>query len=140
METVDVQWMALLVAVIINMVVGAIWYSPVMFGKAWQKFIGKTDKQLSETAKGAYIYAVVMALVQSFVLKHFVTYATVFYPSYSNLEIGLFTGAWIWIGFVATSVGLSYIFAARRKKLLLIDAGYHLVVLMINGALLATWI
>lgn len=139
MGTVDYQWWAILVAVIVNMGIGALWYSPAIFGRAWQRFLGKSTSEIA-TNKTAYFYALIMAFVQVFVLKHFVVYAATFYPEYSNVQIGLFTGMWVWLGFVATTMGLAYIFAGRRKKLLLIDAGYYLAVLAINGVILATWL
>ena len=38
---VDVNYLAVLVAAIINMVIGSIWYSPSMgFGKSWMKYSG----------------------------------------------------------------------------------------------------
>ena len=37
MPSVDINWWAVLAAAVINMVIGAIWYSPSGFGKPWMK-------------------------------------------------------------------------------------------------------
>ena len=44
MESLNV--IAILVATIVGMALGALWYSPVLFGNAWMKCLGKTPETL----------------------------------------------------------------------------------------------
>jgi hypothetical protein len=53
--------------------------------------------------------------------------------------VGLLTGLWAWLAFVAIPQGVNTIFAGTRKKLWAINTGYFLVVLAINGVILACW-
>lgn len=87
----------------------------------------------------SYLITTIAALLQAFILLHFVTYAAYFYPTYSNFAVGITTALWAWTGFVFVPQLVNTIFASTRKKLLGIDAGYFLVVLLINGVILATW-
>jgi hypothetical protein len=47
------------------------------------------------------------------------------------------TGFWLWLGFVAVTVAVSIVFERRSWMLWKINAGYFLLVLLINGGLLA---
>ena len=138
MLTVDVNWMAVIAAVVVNMVVGAIWYSPAMFAKDWAKLTGRKMDEMGDGTNG-YILTTIGALLQAFILLHFVTYAHYFYPTYSDAMVGLITATWAWLGFVAVPQGVNMVFANTRKKLFAINTGYFLVVLLINGVILASW-
>lgn len=132
--TVDINWMAIVVATLINMVVGAIWYSKALFAKQWASLTGR---KMDEMGDGASSYAITTlgAFVQAYILTHFVAYT----GATTALE-GATTGFWLWLGFVAITQGVNTVFAGTRKKLLAINTGYFLVVLLINGALLAVWV
>ena len=129
-----VNWVAVIVAAIINMIVGAIWYSPGVFGKNWMALTGKRMDDMKSGAGRAYGQAFVVALITAYVLARFVGYAGA-----HSIVRGAVIGFLAWIGFVATSSAGDVIFGGRPTKLYAITNGYQLVVLIINGALLATW-
>jgi len=131
MPSVDINYWAVLVAAVINMVVGALWYSKLMFAKAWIKLTGKRHMQGNQTG---YLVSAVGALIQSWILVHFVEYA-----GSTTVWQGVVTGFWLWLAFVAAVMAGAYIFEGRSWKLWQINAGYFLVVLAVNGGLLAAW-
>lgn len=138
MADVDINIVAVIAATAVNMIVGATWYAKGVFGASWQKLVGLSNKDLAEGDKVSPMIAMlVMAIVQVLILLHFVTYTSSFYPDYSNVSVGLLTGVLAWLGFVLPALAGAYMLAGRRKKLLAIDATYSLVVLVINGILLA---
>jgi hypothetical protein len=139
MPNVDINYLAVLVAAIINMIVGALWYSPALFATQWSKLVGRKVEDMRKEAGPGYAVAGLGALVQSFILAHFVFYLAAFYPTYSSFTIGVWTGLMAWTAFVAIPQGVNTIFAGTRKKLWAINTGYFLVVLVINGVLLAAW-
>ncbi len=49
------------------------------------------------------------------------------------------TGLAVGIGFIATAFGASYAMEGRSLKLYLVNAGYPIVALAINGVILALW-
>jgi len=140
MPSVHINVAALLVAVAINMVVGFVWYAPQVMGKTWQKLVGLSDSDMKNANRVAPILSMlILAFVEIFVLKHFISYTAYYYPTYSDASVGLITGIWVWLGFVFPVLAGSYMFAQRRKKLLAIDSGYHLIVLLAAGYVLAVW-
>ncbi len=133
MPDVDINWLAVLIAAVINMVVGSMWYSKGVFGKEWAKLTGRKLDEMGSGGTG-YAVAAIGALVQSWILAHFIAYA-----GSTTLWKGLVTGFWLWLGFVAVVVAVHLVFEGRPWKLWQINAGYFLVVLLINGGLLAVW-
>ena len=133
MPDVDINIWAVIVAAVVNMVAGTIWYSKGLFGKEWAKLTGRKLEDMSGGGMG-YGVAAVGALLQAYILAHFVTYAgaTTFWD-------GLVTGFWLWLGFVAVVTAVHLVFEGRPWALWKINAGYFLVVLLINGGLLAAW-
>ncbi len=81
-----------------------------------------------------YGVAAVGALVQAWVLAHFVAYA-----GSDTFWKGLVTAFWLWLGFVAVVTAVHLVFEGRSWMLWKINAGYFLVVMLINGGLLAAW-
>jgi len=140
MPSVNINLVALAAAVVFNMLLGYIWYSKPVFGKMWQKLVGLSDKDMDGADKVTPMVAMlILAIVEIFVLNHFVAYSAYFYPGYSDVSVGLLTGLWIWVGFVFPVMASNYMFAQRRKKLVLIDSGYQLVVLLVAGVILSVW-
>ena len=122
---------AVLAAAVASFVLGGLWYSPVLFGKAWQKAAGLTDEQL---AKGnmAMIFglAFVLCLAASFVFAMFL-------GPRPPMALGLGAGASAGIFWVAASFGVNYLFERKSLKLFLINGGYHAVQFTLIGLILA---
>ena len=126
-----VNLLAVLVAAVINMGVGAAWYSPALFGKQWSALLGRKMEDMKKNAGMGYAVSTVGALIESWVLAHLV-YGLGWFD-------GLERSFWIWLAFIGVTMAIGTVFAGRRKKLWAIDSGYFLVVLLIQGALLAGW-
>jgi len=133
-SVVELNYMAILVAALINMVVGAFWYSPSLFGKEWARLIGRKMEDLKGRGGPGYGVAMIGALIQAYIFAHFISYT-----GSSTIAEGAVTGFWLWLGFVAVTMAVNTTFAGRSWSLWKIDSGYFLVVLVINGALLAVW-
>jgi hypothetical protein len=67
MPSVDINWIAVIVAAVVNMVVGALWYSPQLFGKQWAKVLGKKVSDMGSANTG-YAVTTIGALIQAWVL------------------------------------------------------------------------
>lgn len=136
--SVDINWLAVLAAVVVNMVVGFVWYSPALFAKPWAKYTGRKMDEMGDGGP-SYAFTTIGAAIQAIVLAHFIAYVALFYPDKSDVAVGLTTAVWAWVGFVAVPTGVNTLFEGRRKKLWAINAGYFLVVLLLNGLILAVW-
>ncbi len=137
MPEVSINYLAVLVCGIIYMAVGALWYSPLLFGKIWTAAMGKTEQELKEMQKGVwktYLLSFISALVMAFVLAHIIDFARA-----DTAVEGLQTGLWVWLGFVITTGLAAVIFEGRSKRLYFIYNGYMLVTFLIMGLVLAVW-
>lgn len=129
----DLHWLAVVVAAVIFMVIGSWWYSPMGFGKMWAKALGKKTGDMGDANMG-YGVTTVGALVQSFVLANLVRDIGL-----TTASDGLMLGFAVWLGFFLFVMAGDTIFSGRSMAIGKINSGYYLVVLLINGALLAAW-
>ncbi|MCB2061116.1 MAG: DUF1761 domain-containing protein [Novosphingobium sp.] len=126
----EMNWIAVVLAAAAGFVVGGIWYGP-LFGKAWQRESGLSD----ESIKGAnmpMIFGLValLNLFAAFILGHVL--ATYGRPDFVTSTI---VGGGIGLGFIATSLGVNYLFARKSLKLFAIDACYWTLVYAVMGAI-----
>jgi len=117
---------AVLLATAVTMVLGFLWYSPVLFGNAWMKRIEKSRDELSGGPM-TYILTALTALLGSIVLSLLLTMVNE--PSISS---GLLVGLLIGIA-VSVKIGMNYLFEGRTWGLYLITIGYHIVTFLLIG-------
>lgn len=135
MTPVHINYVAVIVAALISMVAGAIWYSQPVFGKKWTKLNGRSMNDIQGGAATGYVFTTIGSLIMAYVLAHFVDYAQA-----QTFSQGMLTGFWAWIGFVAPAMGAEAVFAGRSRDLYLINVGYQLVALVLMGGVLARWV
>lgn len=140
MPVFEINYLAVLVAAIINMVVGATWYSPSVFGKKWAKDIGWDEakmKQMQKSTNNGKSYAInfVAALLMGYVLAHVVDAWQA-----TTVSQGLQAGFLAWLGFIAPAMIGSVLWESRPWRYYFISIGYYLVVLLANGVLLTLWV
>ncbi|MBI2130778.1 DUF1761 domain-containing protein [Candidatus Woesearchaeota archaeon] len=137
-QAVEINYLAVLVAAIVNMVIGALWYSPVLFGNLWAKLSGmdkkSTGKPKQKGMAKLYLAAFVSTLVMSFVLAHFIAYT-----ESTTVSDGMQAGFWLWLGFIATvSIG-GVLWENKPMKLWFLNNAYNLFSLLVTGSILAVW-
>ena len=125
----QMNWIAVLGAALAGFVIGGLWYGPLL-GKIWQRESGLTDEAMKD-ANMARIFglAFVLNLAAAFILGHVM--ATYGHP---GLHLAAMIGFGVGLGFIATSIGVNYLFGRKSLKLFLIDAGYWTVVYTVMGA------
>lgn len=102
---------AIATAALAAFVIGGAWYSPALFGKAWQRETGLSDERLAGRNVGLVFGAsFALTLVASFVFAMFL-------GSKPALGMALFAGFSAGLGWVATSFGINYLFEAKSLKL-----------------------
>lgn len=134
MDMSSVNWLAVVVAAILSLVVGFVWYSKPVFLMPWLRGIEKDESFAQESNPITFVFAFISALVEAV----FVTFLLNAMGS-TTLVSGLTAGFMIWLGFVFTTQWVNNLFAKRSFSFTLITSGYHLVMLLIMGALLAVW-
>jgi hypothetical protein len=134
MDISGINWLAIVVCVILNFVNGFIWYSPAVFYEPWWKGIGKSENEQTDPSPVLYAWTTVAAVVEAvFVSMLINTMGSI------TLVSGLTAGFMIWVGFVATTNLVNNLFAGRGFRVWAIEAGNHLVYLLICGSVLSVW-
>ncbi len=128
-----INYWAVLVAALASFIIGGLWYSPKVFGKAWMRENGfkEEDMQQSDMTKifgGSFI----LNLIIAFNLAAFL-------GDKQDLVWGITAGALAGIGWVAAAFGVVYLFERKSMKLFLINAGYQAFVFMVMGGILGIW-
>ncbi len=111
---VEINYLAVLVAAVVYYVGGALWYSPLLFGKSWMGLVGLTEEKLKEAQKDtwkSYLTAAISAIVISYGIARVEGYMNVI-----TVAGGLHTGFWAWICFVVTTMATNNSFAGSRSN------------------------
>lgn len=140
MQLHHLNWLAILVAAISSMIVGFIWYSPLLFAKPWMREMGydPNDKaktlEMQKSAGPSYAGSFVASLISAFTL------ALILHGLHAeDLHFGLMASFHIWLGFVATVQFTGALFAKQSMKLFAINTGYQLVCYLVMGVILVAW-
>jgi Protein of unknown function (DUF1761) len=132
-----INYWAVIVSAVAQMVIGSLWYGP-LFGKMWMAEMNYTsEKMASMKQKGMgmlYAAQAVGSLVTAYVLAHFVDYLAV-----TTIGGALQLALWIWLGFfVTTALGL-VLWEGRSKTFFYVNVAYHLISLAVVASILAVW-
>lgn len=129
----NINWLSVIVATIVAFILGSLWYSPVLFGKVWQKELGLSDEKI-KNANMAVIFGTsfVLEFIAALVLEMFLG------PD-ANVVTGIISGALVGIAWIATAIGTNYLFARKSFRLFLIDSGYFVVFFIVMGGILGAW-
>lgn len=125
------HWVGILLASLAAIIVAGIWYSPVAFGKVWQKEAKIKDKDLRGGSPIKYLVALLMILLTAVVLERFMVITNP-QSMYEAAKVA----AWIWLGFVVTYVVAGGLFEKVSIKLMLIDLSGQFFILAAMGATL----
>lgn len=136
----EVNYVVIIGGAVLSMIVGSIWYGP-LFGKKWMEICGVSDadvekrKQMQKEAMPLYGIQFVLALLQLYILAHFVKG----WEDVSGIESAL----WIWLGFVMPTIAGSAMWnndsATIKWARFLIQSGYQLVIFLLYGYILGVW-
>lgn len=132
---VQVNYLAVLIAAVVSMAIGFLWYSPAVLGKQWMKEKGLTSEKLKKEQKEMgkwYIFTFILALITAYVLAHVISLSMNFF-NYPKVQTGLTSAFWMWFGFVMPVQASATIFGNKNWKLFGIDTGYQLVSLLVMG-------
>jgi hypothetical protein len=126
MSVMGINLWSVLVAAIATMLVGFLWYSPLLFAKPWMVLMGydPNDKaKIQEMQKGAgkmYAAAFVASVLGAGMLAKIISLTSI-----NSALYGMKVGFAVWLGFVTT--------------VQLINTGFQLVCYLVMGAIVAVW-
>ena len=126
----EINWIAVVVAAISAFMVGGLWYSPVCFAKAWMAETGITGKEAGRKSS-AFVFgnAFALSLVAAIVFAMFL-------GPHPSMQLALGAGFAAGLAWVASSLGINYLFEGKTLRLFLINGGYHVVQFTVYGLVL----
>ena len=134
MDFSTINYFAVLAAALSTFVLGGLWYSPLLFGKAWMRANNFTDADLQTFSKARMFgWSFFLALIMALNLAMFLA------ASDTNLTWGMAAAALAGLGWVAMSIAIIGLFENKSWKYIAINGGYVTVAFVIMGAIIGAW-
>ena len=129
---VEVNYLAVVLAMVSSMVVGSVWYTPSVFGKMWGKLAKVDMKKPASSAAKPIVITMIVSLITAYVLAH-VAYLSHRFFGHSFLQDTLNTAFWLWLGFTAARFITHDVFEGRPAKLTILNCAHEFVTIMVMG-------
>lgn len=135
LEFEGINYLAVVATWVVYCAIGAWWYSPVGFAKAWEKYAGNNILKIPEGEATRILFSVVgSAALQAFTLAVLLNSLAV-----KDVVSGVLVALVLWLGLVtATAVGVT-LYSRRSWKFLWLNSSYFLVVMLLGAVLLTVW-
>ena len=133
------NYLAIVVAAIAAWLFGAIYYG--VLGKQWLAALGRTQEDMAMKRGTPAFYAPFIVSFIAEILMAWILAGAIGHlgPGQATIRHGIISGAILWAGFVLTAMLVNNMYAGRKLKLSLIDAGHWLCVLIIMGAVIGAF-
>jgi hypothetical protein len=130
----QIIFLAVLVAVIANQVLGALWYSPILFGNTWIRELNIdadsiSKKDATKSMIRAFLYSIINLLLLAYFIQVVQTDCTA-----KGLMVGFLLGL-----FAIVQMGINATFESKTLKLFIINASYPLISYSICGIIIGAW-
>ena len=142
MPNIEINYVAIAIAVVANFLLGFLWYTP-LFGKAWAKEMGFDMTQ--KPPAGAMVKGMILMVIGNFLMAYVFAHniavwnpltwgqpASEMSPMATVFSAAIFT----WLGFFVPQDLSRVGWEMKSWKLFFINTGYHLVSLIVVAAIL----
>jgi hypothetical protein len=133
-KEIPIHFLPILIAALVRFGIGALWFSPLLFGKAWARLTGSSEDEMKRGMAKAMVVDLVGNLILCFVLVHAIVYAEA-----RTFGQGAAVGFFNWLGFIAVPMLATVFWEQRRWRQYAIQSGFQLVSLVIIVGGLAAW-
>jgi hypothetical protein len=129
-----INWLAVLVAAVSSFVLGGLWYSKALFGRAWMSANNLSDADLAKSNMAkifglSLVFAVIMAT----------NLAAFLAEPRTTASWGATAGFLAGFGWVALAIATIALFERRSWKYMLINGGYMTVSFVVMGLIIGAW-
>eukprot|EP00439_Symbiodinium_sp_Y106_P089629 s1_g2165.t1 len=128
-----INWLAVLGAIVANMAVGAIWYSPLAAGKAWMESTGRTEEDIE--GGGSAMALVSVAAILNAVIMAVLANGLGISTALGGAGLGLL----IWLGFVMPTNWIEVLFDRKSYRTCIINNGNFIITMPLMGAIIGQW-
>lgn len=125
----DVNWIGILLATVASMALGMAWYMGL--SKQWVAATGKKQEDLMGSGGSAAPF--VFAAISQFIMACFIAVLTPALMDETSVSTAITLGVMMWFGFILTSMVLNHRYQNMSWSLTLIDGGYLLGVVIVQG-------
>ena len=161
----DFNFLAILAAAFVPLILGFIWYGPMLFQKAWMRESGMTEEKMQGGNMGvifglSFLLSILLAFFVQFIAIHqtgvvsliggdptaegvlpsFQAFMTDYGNDFRTFKHGALHGAIAGIFFVFPIMATNGMFERKSWKLTFINAGYWTVALIFMGAIVCGWV
>ena len=129
-----INWLAVLAASISTFVLGGLWYSPALFGRAWM-----TENNLNDAALAKSNMAKIFGLSFVFAVIMAANLAAFLAEPKTTASWGATAGFLAGFGWVTLGIATIALFERRSAKYVLINGGYMTVAFVVMGLIIGAW-
>lgn len=134
--SVEVNYLAVLLAAVSSMAVGTVWYAKGVFGETWAKLAKVKLGDMGGTNVAAAMgLTFVLSLLTAYVLAHVSFLSNKFFGN-SFFQDAVSTAFWLWLGLVVTRMTTHYLFEQKPSKLIWLNIGNEFVTIMLMGVII----
>lgn len=128
-----INYLAVAIAAGAAFLFGGAWYG--LLSRSWMAAVGKSEADLRSGVSLPALFAMtfVALLVMAWVLAGMIGHLG---PGRVTFANGVISGAFAWLGFVATTLAVNHGYQGARRMLTVIDGGHWLGVLVLQGAII----
>lgn len=133
----DLNYIAIVVAVIAGQVFGALWFSPLLFANPWMDAIGTTKEEIMARPGPKampFVIAIAAAFLVAFAIAHILQQL-----NDPGIEDGLIVGGILGVAVFAAMDATHKAFAGNNLKHYLIDNSHTVITFLIVGAIIGIW-
>lgn len=129
------NYTALIVAAVVSFIIGAIWYSPMLFGKVWMKASGMHEgANKGGNMAGMFVLQFIFGLIQVWALAWLLRMQGVI-----TMQSALLTGLVIWGGFVLMNAWGAQLWETKSHTAMWISVFCNLITVLVAAAILVSF-
>jgi hypothetical protein len=160
----EMNWLAIIVAALVPMVLGFIWYNPKVFGNTWMEAAGMTDEKIKSGNMPvifglSFVFSILLAMAMNswsihqmnvpgiffgdespetaaFLQDFMAKYGTNFRTFSHGAVHGLLGGLFFGLPILATNA----MFERKGFKYIAVNGGYWILTLTLMGGIICAWI
>jgi hypothetical protein len=125
-----INWLAVLVAGVVHVVVSLIWFQPVLFGTAWTRLSGKELAPATRWMPAGLVAHFVCALAIAVIVRM---------AGATTLVDGIAVGVFASVSFIGAMLAGELVWEKIPFRLFLIRLGDQVLTAGMAGAILAVW-
>ncbi|MBX6327368.1 MAG: DUF1761 domain-containing protein [Pseudolabrys sp.] len=132
-----INYVAVVIAGVVGFLLGGVWYR--LLATPWKTAHGLTSERIrAHHGRGAPPWPLLVALAANLTMALMLA-GLVGHLGTVDIRTGVISAAFVWFGFVFTSLAVNNVFAMRKPALIWIDGGHWLLVLVAMGAIIGVW-